>query len=205
MKNIFKEAHKIAREIKREYPEVDYKAQFGICLSYLLNNREEEVMDNKKVYDFGQFKIITEWNKEVVYKVEFEGNTVKAKIKYGKMKGENITYLQANDINKNILIKGCGINRTEIFNFKNELVQALAEKLTMKDVKTRKEQGRIFNTVKIDSKFKGLETEVAEMIIDNDVKIKATIDEVPVGYFRCWECGSIEPLNKKQVDGTCGC
>ncbi|WP_096636389.1 hypothetical protein [Clostridium cochlearium] len=35
MKNLFKEAHKLTKEMKREYPEVDYKAQFSICLSYL--------------------------------------------------------------------------------------------------------------------------------------------------------------------------
>ena len=42
MKEIFKKAHAMTREIKREYPEVDYRTQFGICLSYLLNNKEEE-------------------------------------------------------------------------------------------------------------------------------------------------------------------
>jgi hypothetical protein len=41
MKNIFKRAHEMAKEIKKEYPEVDYRAQFGLCLSYLLNNKEE--------------------------------------------------------------------------------------------------------------------------------------------------------------------
>ena len=41
MKNTFKRAHEMAKEIKKEYPEVDYRAQFGLCLSYLLNNKEE--------------------------------------------------------------------------------------------------------------------------------------------------------------------
>lgn len=35
MKNLFKEAHKLTKEIKKEFSNVDYKAQFGICLSYL--------------------------------------------------------------------------------------------------------------------------------------------------------------------------
>lgn len=35
MKNLMKEAHKLTKEIKREYPEVNYKAQLGICLSFL--------------------------------------------------------------------------------------------------------------------------------------------------------------------------
>lgn len=45
MKNTFKKAHEMAKEIKREYPEVDYKIQFGLCLSYLLNNKEESEME----------------------------------------------------------------------------------------------------------------------------------------------------------------
>ena len=51
MKNIFKKAHEMAREIKREYPDVDYRTQFGLCLSYLLNNKEEEQMTKKKWYE----------------------------------------------------------------------------------------------------------------------------------------------------------
>jgi len=49
MKNLFKAAHKLTKEIKAEYPEVDYRAQFSICLSYLQNNKEEKTMEN----DFG--------------------------------------------------------------------------------------------------------------------------------------------------------
>lgn len=48
MKNTFKRAHEIAREIKAEYPEVDYRTQFGICLSYLLNNKEEAEMTEEQ-------------------------------------------------------------------------------------------------------------------------------------------------------------
>ena len=51
MKEIFKKAHEMAREIKREYPEVDYRTQFGLCLSYLLNNKEEEQMTKEKWYE----------------------------------------------------------------------------------------------------------------------------------------------------------
>ncbi|HEL2861445.1 TPA: hypothetical protein UL242_003593 [Clostridioides difficile] len=35
MKTLFKEAHKIAREIKEKYNDVDYKVQFSLCLSFL--------------------------------------------------------------------------------------------------------------------------------------------------------------------------
>ena len=41
MKNILKKAHKLTKEIKEEYPEIDYKAQLGICISYL--SKEETI------------------------------------------------------------------------------------------------------------------------------------------------------------------
>ena len=44
MINLMKEAHKLTKEIKREYPEVDYKAQLGICISYLSNKEEVKKM-----------------------------------------------------------------------------------------------------------------------------------------------------------------
>ena len=42
VKEVFLKAHQMTREIKRQYQEVDYRAQFGLCLSYLLKNRKEE-------------------------------------------------------------------------------------------------------------------------------------------------------------------
>lgn len=47
MKKIFKEAHKMTREMVKEYG-VDYQAQFSLCLSYLLNQKEEEEMRELK-------------------------------------------------------------------------------------------------------------------------------------------------------------
>lgn len=38
--NIMKEAHKLTREIKKEFPNVDYKFQLGLCISYLHRNKE---------------------------------------------------------------------------------------------------------------------------------------------------------------------
>ena len=42
--NLLKKAHELTKEIKREYPEVDYKAQLGICLTFLYNNKEVKEM-----------------------------------------------------------------------------------------------------------------------------------------------------------------
>ncbi|WP_142415381.1 hypothetical protein [Hathewaya massiliensis] len=37
---VIKKAHVLTKEIKTQYPEVDYKAQLGICLSFLLSEKE---------------------------------------------------------------------------------------------------------------------------------------------------------------------
>lgn len=47
MRNTFLRAHEMTREIKKEFVNVDYRAQFGISLSYLLNNKEAETMKVK--------------------------------------------------------------------------------------------------------------------------------------------------------------
>ena len=43
MKNVMKAAHKLAKEIKSEFPNVDYSAQLGICISYLSQNKGDVV------------------------------------------------------------------------------------------------------------------------------------------------------------------
>lgn len=44
MKNVMKEAHKLTNEIKKEFPNVDYKFQLGICIAYLSENKGEAEM-----------------------------------------------------------------------------------------------------------------------------------------------------------------
>ncbi len=46
MKNLFKKAHKMTREMVKEYG-ADYQAQFGLCLSYLLEERGIEMVELK--------------------------------------------------------------------------------------------------------------------------------------------------------------
>jgi hypothetical protein len=42
-KNLMKKAHEMAKEIKEQYPEVDYQAQLGLCLSFLAQEGEQEM------------------------------------------------------------------------------------------------------------------------------------------------------------------
>ncbi|SQC85414.1 Uncharacterised protein [Clostridium perfringens] len=44
MSLVMKEAHRLTKKIKKEFPNVDYKFQLGICMSYLLNGKGENEM-----------------------------------------------------------------------------------------------------------------------------------------------------------------
>lgn len=66
MKDLMKKAHQMTREIKREYPEVDYKFQLGLCMSYLLSekkggNRMVELKGTEKQIKWAE-DIREEWN-----------------------------------------------------------------------------------------------------------------------------------------------
>jgi hypothetical protein len=41
MKNLFKKAHELTRKMKEKYPEVDYQTQFGLYISYFLEEQKE--------------------------------------------------------------------------------------------------------------------------------------------------------------------
>jgi hypothetical protein len=47
MKNIMKAAHKMAKEIRAEFPEVNYSFQLGLCISYLAKEGENEMVKLK--------------------------------------------------------------------------------------------------------------------------------------------------------------
>ena len=55
-KEMMVKAHKMTKEIKAQYPDVDYKFQLGLCMPYFLNNKE----DIEMVEDFKTFKV---WGK----------------------------------------------------------------------------------------------------------------------------------------------
>lgn len=46
-KELMIKAHEMTREIKAKYPEVNYKFQFGLCLTYLQNEGVEDVKELK--------------------------------------------------------------------------------------------------------------------------------------------------------------
>lgn len=53
MENLFKKAHKMTKKIKEKYNDVDYKVQFSLCLSYLVEEKKEgNKMKEKMRYEF---------------------------------------------------------------------------------------------------------------------------------------------------------
>lgn len=89
MKAIFKEAHKMTREIKEEYSEVDYQAQFGLCLSFLF---EETKGDKGMKINFAgtekQIKYATNIEKGFIFIVEELGDAIEKYSKSEKMKNK---------------------------------------------------------------------------------------------------------------------
>ena len=62
-----KEAHKMTKEIKEQYPEVDYQAQLGLCLSFLAQEKGGNKMEVKKLN--GSEKQI-KWAKNIIKEME---------------------------------------------------------------------------------------------------------------------------------------
>ena len=58
-KNLMKKAHEMAKEIKEQYPEVDYQAQLGLCLSFLAQEGKKE--GEKKMTVINRKKFFTSW------------------------------------------------------------------------------------------------------------------------------------------------
>lgn len=81
-----KEAHKMTREIVNKYG-VDYKTQFGLCLAYLLNNKEES-----KVVKVVELKGS---EKQVAWAEKIRAELIE---KFEKLEQADInTYLELND------------------------------------------------------------------------------------------------------------
>ncbi|MGU8365176.1 hypothetical protein ACV3NC_14425 [Clostridium perfringens] len=67
MSLLMKKAHKMAKEIKNEFTNVDYKTQLGICMSYLLNGEGENEMVELKGSE-----------KQVKWATDIRENTIKS-------------------------------------------------------------------------------------------------------------------------------
>lgn len=50
-KELMIQAHEMTREIKAEYPAVDYNFQLGLCMSYLLNEGDDKMEETIITWD----------------------------------------------------------------------------------------------------------------------------------------------------------
>lgn len=69
MREMMKKAHEMAREIKSEYPEVDYRFQFSLCLKSLKETKEETKEETKRTLiakDWILNKVAQEKRKNIV-------------------------------------------------------------------------------------------------------------------------------------------
>ena len=82
-----KEAHKMTKEIKEQYPEVDYQAQLGLCLSFLAQESKKE--GEKKMTIINRKKFFNEVNKWDIYKY-LENNFTKEITHHSADVGKNI-------------------------------------------------------------------------------------------------------------------
>lgn len=83
--NILKQAHKLTKEIKGEYPSVDYMAQLGICISYLSENKGEVEMVELKGTE-KQIKWAEDIRKDLLERMEeYKGDVISKKVSKATM------------------------------------------------------------------------------------------------------------------------
>lgn len=107
-KELMKEAHKLTRELKEQYPEIDYQVQLGLFISYLLeeekNNREinfiewfEDYEANQKYYGYILYNNnILQKNGKLTLSIENDKNVSSY---------YNISYSDIEDIKQSIIVK----------------------------------------------------------------------------------------------------
>ncbi|MEY8001590.1 hypothetical protein AB8U03_15580 [Clostridium sp. Mt-5] len=98
---LIRKAHKLTKEIKSEYPEVNYQFQFGLSLKYLLSNKEEGKM--------GKIEIIINFIEKGIDEIT---NPAKPDIKKRRLKilQENKNLFKEEDFEQYITLKE-GLNK----------------------------------------------------------------------------------------------
>jgi hypothetical protein len=78
IRETFLKAHEATKKIKKEFVEVDYRTQFGICLSYLLKNKEETEMMKEVRFEKKGMPVVVRLNGT---ELEVEINEVIARVR----------------------------------------------------------------------------------------------------------------------------
>ena len=69
-RNLMKEAHKLTKQIVSEYGDVDYKAQLGLCLSFLSQEKEGNEMVEISIGTEKQIAYATKKREQEISRVE---------------------------------------------------------------------------------------------------------------------------------------
>lgn len=85
-KGLMIKAHKMTKEIKNEFPEVDYKFQLGLCISYL----QEQAKNESKA----KFNIHTD---VYDYLTDTELNTFITNLDIESLNLDDFTFIEHND------------------------------------------------------------------------------------------------------------
>ena len=109
MTKIMTNAHKMAKEIKEEYPEVDYRTQLGLCMSYLLNKGDVKMTNTWLTAKGAKIELTTEHVTTEI--IELDGH--KASVKADRIEiinctvdGEEVIAKLTRYQNKNVLNYG---------------------------------------------------------------------------------------------------
>ena len=85
-KELMVKAHKMAREIKNEYPAVNYKFQLGLCLTYLHEEGDNDMVELKGSEK--QVKWAKELKKTMIENIEMMESFESYLTKYARMTAE---------------------------------------------------------------------------------------------------------------------
>lgn len=116
--NIMKEAHKLTKEIKNKFPEVNYNAQLGICISYLYEIKGEVIMEDNRITELKELAKESKnynkvWNKVESFSKEIRNRKFNnEEIESFKYKAENIVELaieilkeEIKEVKKEVIVK----------------------------------------------------------------------------------------------------
>lgn len=143
-KEVIRKAHEMTKEIKKEYPEVNYRVQFGLCLSYLLSqkkgdNKMKELQGSQKQIMWAQDirKAVIEFNKYLLDNIsilEEEKRISKAKEAYTTSKEFLENLEEANIFIENfkeiLKVKSCF--KSEVFEMKFDIFKTGIKNLGLK-------------------------------------------------------------------------
>lgn len=163
---LMKEAHKMAKEIKREYPSVDYKFQLGLCIKYLLKESKKEGIKMTELKGTErQIKFANDIRNYVVFQLENTNVDITKKNKFieALAKQKNAKFIIDNFVD-NFKVKDVRATALDYFKY-NEL-----SKVTQAELKRFKTTSKTENEQLKDLEFKTEKLPIKEQPVKSETK-----------------------------------